>query len=220
MSNEKKPFYKKFWFWLLVIIVVIIIATSGGDDEDGTADNTNDTNTETTEDKNEDTNDAVDEGTEEGNNDEAVEEDTGTKTAKIGEPATTGDVTFTVNGVEEATEIKSDNQFIENATTSGKFVIVDVNVKNGKSEAITINSSFFKIVTDDGVEYDPSTSVEVTMALGDAASEFFLEQINPNLDKTGKVVFEVAADVDLSKTVLRAQTGFFGTESIDILLAQ
>lgn len=215
MSKEKKPFYKKFWFWLLVIIVVIIIATSGGDDENDTSDNAND-NTETTD----TTNDNGEEGTNEGNTDEAAEEDTGTKTAKIGEAATTGDVTFTVNDVEESTEIQSGNEFIENATTSGKFVIVDVNVKNGKNEAITINSSFFKIITDDGVEYDPSTNVEVTMALGDAATDFFLEQINPNLDKTGKVVFEVAGDVDLSKTVLRAQTGFFGTESIDISLAK
>lgn len=218
MSKEKKPFYKKFWFWLLVIIIVIIIAVSGGDDEDST-DNTNDTNTETTDQINEDTNDTGNEETEE-NNEDNTEGDTGNQTAKIGEPATTGDVTFTVTGVEESTEIKSDNQFIENATTSGKFVIVDMNVQNGKNEAITINSTFFKIITDDGVEYDPTTSAEVTMALGDAATDFFLEQINPNLEKNGKVVFEVAGDVDLSKTVLRAQTGFFGTESIDISLAK
>ena len=77
-------------------------------------------------------------------NEEPVEEEV--KQAKIGEPSTVGDVTFTVNGVEETTEIKSGNEFLENATTSGKFIILDVTVKNGKKEAITIDLISLKLL--------------------------------------------------------------------------
>ena len=56
------------------------------------------------------------------------------------------------------------------------------------------------------------------MAMGDAMDDFFLEQINPNLEKRGKVVFEVGADVNVANAVLQAQTGLFGTESTQISL--
>jgi len=149
---------------------------------------------------------------------ESEEESDEVETAKIGEPATIADVTFTVNGVEETSEISSGNEFIDDVTTSGKFVILDITVENGKSESITIDSNYFKVITGDGTEYEPNSSGDVVMALGDEATDFFLEQINPNLDKTGKVVFEVSDDVNLDESVLHAQTGFFGTESIEISL--
>ena len=62
------------------------------------------------------------------------------------------------------------------------------------------------------------TDAEVTMAMGDAGTDFFLEQINPGLSKSGKVVFEVPGDLDLTKAVLQCQTGFWGTETIEIKL--
>lgn len=112
------------------------------------------------------------------------------------------------------------NEFIENATTDGKFVILDLTVENAKSEAITIDSSYFKIITEDGTEYDPITDGDAMMALGDSVTDFFLKQINPNLKKSGKVAFEVSGDIDLAKSKLKAQPGFFGTETIEISLSK
>jgi len=205
MSKEKvkKPFFKRIWVWVVAIIVIIAIASGTGDDNEaetasGTADSGSDKKTE--------------------EKDDAKEDDvTG---VKIGQPAEVADVTFTVDGVEETSEIESGNEFIDNAETSGKFVILDMTVENGQDESLMIDSSFFKIVTEDGTKYDPISSGDAFMALGDSATDFFLEKINPNLDKSGKVVFEVGEDVDLSETILEAQTGFFGTEKIEISLSE
>lgn len=215
MAKEKvkKPFYKKWWVWLIAIIVVISIATGGGEEETATEGTTE--NTSSTE-KKEETPEKEVEKEEETPKEEPEKEEV--KAVGIGEKATIADVTFTVNGVEESNEIKSGNEFIENATTEGKFIIVDVKIENSQKEALTINSNFFKIKTDDETEYEAVTDGEVIMAMGDDMGDFFLEQINPGLSKSGKVVFEVPADLDLSKAVLYCQTGFFGTESIEIRL--
>lgn len=211
MAKEKvkKPFYKKIWFW--IIAAIIVIAAVGGGGEEST-DTTQTTSGEVT----------SDQGQEETNSSDAVEEvekvAEEVTAVKVGEPATVGDVTFTVTGIEETNEISSGNEFIENATTSGKFIIVDVAVKNDKSEAITMNSSHFKLVSG-STEYEPSTDGTVAMAMG-ADNQFFLEQINPGLEKAGKIVFEVGSDVDVAASILRAQTGFWGTETIEISLAQ
>ncbi|WP_235001638.1 DUF4352 domain-containing protein [Halobacillus sp. Marseille-P3879] len=136
------------------------------------------------------------------------------KNVGVGEGAEIANTTFTVNDVEETSEIDSGNEFIENATTDGKYVIADVTIQNDKDESLTIDSSFFSISAD-GAEYDPVTDGDVIMAMSEE-DDFFLEQINPGLSKSGKVVFEVSADVELADTTLHAQTGFFGTESIEI----
>jgi hypothetical protein len=227
-EKVKKPFYKRIWVWVVAIVIIIAIASGG---EEGTETDTanesadNDTETETTEasataeepEESESEEEAEDS---EAESEEASDDTEEVETAKVGEPAEVADVTFTVNSVEETSEINSGNEFIDNVTTNGKFVILDVTVENGKNEAITIDSNYFKIITGEGTEYEPHSSGDVMMALGDEATDFFLEQINPNLDKTGKVVFEVSDDVELSESVLHAQTGFFGTESIEISLSE
>ncbi|MDQ0232091.1 DUF4352 domain-containing protein [Metabacillus malikii] len=210
-DNVNKPFYKKWWFWLIVIIVIIAFASGGGDEEDTATKETNE-NTAANETKEETPKEeAKEEPKEEAKEDEVT-------AVKVGEKATIADVSFTVNGVEETNEIKSGNEFIENAKTEGKFIIADVTIENAQKEALTINSSFFKILKDDGTEYEAVTDAEVTMAMGDAGTDFFLEQINPGLSKSGKVVFEVPGDLDLTKAVLQCQTGFWGTETIEIKL--
>ncbi|HLQ84369.1 MAG TPA: DUF4352 domain-containing protein [Pseudogracilibacillus sp.] len=136
----------------------------------------------------------------------------------MGEAATVGDVSLTFKSVEEVNEINSGNEFIDNVTTEGKFIILDIDVKNEKSEAITIDSSLFKL-TNRETTYDPTTSGEVMMAMmGD--DDFFLTQINPGLNKSEKVAFEVAGDLDLSKYVLVVSTRSFGTESVEISLTE
>ncbi len=197
MAKEKvkKPFYKKWWVWVLAVIIIGSIATGGGEDsaEPANADPASEVK-------------ADDSTKKDAGKKEKKEEP---KTAGIGETATVADVGFTVEAAEETNEIDSGNEFVENAKTDGKFVILDVKIDNGKKEALTINSSFFKIKAGD-VEYEPNTDGKVMMAMGDDMGDFFLEQINPGLSKSGKVVFELPADVDLSKKLLHCQTGAFG----------
>ncbi|HSL87153.1 MAG TPA: DUF4352 domain-containing protein [Bacteroidales bacterium] len=206
MKREKikKPIYKKWWVWLLAV-VIIGAALSGGDEEEKIADSGNEVVQETT-----------DPAVEEIQEVEAVED---VVEVGIGESAKIADVSFTVNSIEETKEISSGNEYIENATTEGKYIILEITVKNEKKEALTIHSSYFKLITSEDVVYEPNTDGKVMMAMMDE-DDFFLQQVNPGLSKTGKVVFEVGEDLDLNTAILKGQTGFWGTESVEISLKQ
>ncbi|WP_164669381.1 DUF4352 domain-containing protein [Virgibacillus doumboii] len=189
---------------VVVLGIIIALFSGGGDSPDTASGDSGETNQEQTADSNEQEKDKEKEGK--------------VKKASVGETATVANVGFTVDNVKSTSEIDSGNEFVENATTSGKFVILDVTVKNDQKEALTMNSSYFKIKTADGTTYDPITDGQVMMAMGDNMGDFFLTQINPGLSKSGKVVFEVPKDMKLKGSVLHCQTGFFGTESIEISL--
>lgn len=201
MSKEKvkKPFYKKWYVWVLAAVIASALAT-GGEDE-GEIEKV-----------------PVEEASEASTKPKEEKKAEAPKTAGIGETATVADVGFTVNGVEELTEIKQ--EFGDPVTTDGKFVIAEVKIDNGQKEALTIDSSFFKIKAN-GSEYEPATDGEVIMAMSmNGEDDFFLQQVNPGMSKSGKVVFEVPGDVDLTKATLHCQTGFFGTETIEIKLSK
>lgn len=149
---------------------------------------------------------------------EQTEEEEKANAFEIGDVAVVGNVGFQVQEVNTTEVIDSGNEFIENATTSGKFLLIGVGVTNDKEEAITIDSSYFKLKTNSGTTYDPTTSGTVMMAMGNNASDFFLTQINPGLSKAGWVIFEVPKDLEVKTTVLQCQTGFWGTETVEILL--
>ncbi|MFC4559747.1 DUF4352 domain-containing protein [Virgibacillus kekensis] len=189
----------------LVVLGIVIALFSGGDDSPDTASgNSGKADQEQTSDNNQQENDKS--------------ETENVKKASVGETATVADVGFKVENVKTTSEIDSGNEFVENATTSGKFVILDVAVKNDQKEPLTVDSSYFKIKSSDGTTYEPITDGAVMMAMGDNMGDFFLTQINPGLSKSGKVVFEVPKDLKLEGSVLHCQTGFFGTESIEISL--
>lgn len=186
---------------VVVIGIIIAVFASGDDSSDTASGDSGETNKEQDSDSN------------------GEKKDKGkVKKAGVGETATIADVGFTVDNVKSTGEINSGNEFTENATTDGKFVILDVTVKNDQKESLTVDSSYFKIKTADGTTYEPITDGQVMMAMGDNMGDFFLQQINPGLSKSGKVVFEVPKDFKLKSAVLYCQTGFFGTESIEINL--
>ncbi|ASF41578.1 hypothetical protein CEH05_20530 (plasmid) [Halobacillus halophilus] len=82
----------------------------------------------------------------------------------------------------------------------------------------TFDSSYFKLNAG-GSEYEPTTSGEVTMALS-SEDDFFLTQVNPDLEKTGTIAFEVGGDVEVSEATLKASPGFWGTKATEIQLSE
>lgn len=132
----------------------------------------------------------------EGNKEEAA------TTVGIGQGLEVSDVIFTANSVSEETSI-GDQYYSDEPAEGAIFKVVEVTIKNDGKEALTIDSSFFKLLAD-GAEYSPFQS----LAIDDT---FFLEQINPGLSKTGKVLFEVPTGISTAQ--LHVQTGFWGTET-------
>lgn len=213
-GKDQRNFFMrhKIFTGILAIIALVIVVNLGDGDSEQEADTGNEAEAENSNDNNGDNESTNAEETKENDDSEEVEK------IKIGDPAEIEGVTFIVNDVEETDEIDSGEEFIDNAETSGKFVILDVTVENDQDEAITIDSSFFKIITDEDKEHESSSDGDVMMAMGDEMNDFFIEDINPGIETDGKVVFEVSDDVDVSKSIMEAQTGFWGTETVEVEL--
>ncbi len=193
-----------------MVVVVAVIASGGDDDEAETADadpvsDEVDTGDEVESEETEE--EAVEDEEEAG--DEPVEDTS--DIAGIGDDLKVGDVIFTAHGMDTAASVGGDF----GSDARGTFIVVDVTILNEGSDSITVDSSFFKLKTDDA-EYDSDGTASRHANEG---TDFFLTKLNPGLDLTGKVVFDVPESVlEADDLRLNVQTGFFGTEQGEIIL--
>lgn len=137
-----------------------------------------------------------------------------TKDAKIGEKVKVDDLEYTVNSVESMDSVG--NQYIS-SDADGKYIVADVTVKNNGDKAITIDTELFKVLNGNSTSgADSSASTDAnTSESGDIG--FFLEKLNPDNEKTGKVVFDVSEKTAQSdKLKLQVQSGFFGSQKANI----
>lgn len=118
------------------------------------------------------------------------------KPVSLGSEGQSGDLVLKVNEVGEATEI-SENQFLSYKPDSGKYAIVNITIKNSGKEAISLTNGYFKLVTADEAEYEP------TILIGLDNKYISFETINPKLDVTGNLVFEVPNDLEVSDATLK-----------------
>jgi hypothetical protein len=132
----------------------------------------------------------------------------------VGQEVKIGKFSYIVNNVSETDKIEAD--YLEPLTSaSGKFVVVDVTFKNLDKEARTLDTELFKLIDDKGTEYSASTDADMYLN-GD--NMFFLEQVNPNATRTGKVAFEVPKDANSYKLQVSSGLGFTGGEYAEIKL--
>lgn len=197
----------------LGIVLLVTLVNIGSEDS-----NQNEASDAVAKDTTEIENDGQESAVENNEDKSETDSDDEVERVKIGDPAEIANVTFTVNNIEETDVIESGNEFIDNAESDGKFVILDITVENDKDDSIMIDSSYFKIITDDDKEYKVTRDFDVMMAMGDEEDDFFLKDINPGLEKDGKIVIEVGENVDVSKSILQAQTGFWGSETVEVSL--
>ncbi|MED3759698.1 DUF4352 domain-containing protein [Peribacillus frigoritolerans] len=203
MSKEKKikvkkPFYKKWWVWVIAIIVIVNIA-SGGDEEESTTETKTDTKaTETTAKPKEEK--------------KAEPKKEAPKQHQVGDVVKVGKLEYTVKGVEETQKISN---VLGDKTTSGKFVIVEMAIKNLDKKERMADSNMFKVKAD-GAEY--GADAELDMYVNEGGIGFFLESINPNISKTGKVVFELPAEAKAYNIEVSSGAGWSGGEYEQIKL--
>ncbi len=190
-EKVKKPFYKKWWVWLLAVIIIGSIASGGGEEE-----------TASTEPK--------EEGSETSTEPAKKEEK---KQFTVGEEVKVGKISYTVKAVEETNKITN---ILGDKTTEGKYAIVELSIKNYDKEARMADSNMFKIKTADGTEY--SADPELDMYVNEGGIGFFLEDINPNLSKTGKVVFELPTEATEYNLEVSSGFGWSGGEYEQIKL--
>lgn len=205
----------KILLWVLGIILIlgVIGAMLGEDTENQQAEpassiQTEEVETETdSESATEQEVEATEEDREEGNN----------EVYGIGDYVEVGKLAYTVHSVETTNILESDNQFIDPATTDGQFVIVEIEAFNNDSETRMVDSSMFKLIDDQGREFNTSTDTDVMMVL-DESLNLFLQDINPGISKTGKLVFELPNDVSSYELQVSSGFGFAGGEYATIKL--
>lgn len=192
----KKPLYKKWWIWVLAVIVVIAVSTNGEDEAKTAEPNTS--------------------------KEQPAKAETSVKSkpvkkevkvAGIGEVVKVGKVEFTVNSTSTAKNVGG--EYGQNA--QGTYLLVNVTVKNSGNESITTDTSFFQLKAGEKT-YDADSTASI---YANEATDFFLEQINPDLSATGVVVFDVSDELIANpELTLQVQTGFFGTETELIKISQ
>lgn len=192
----KKPLYKKWWIWVLAVIVVIAVSTNGEDEAKTAEPNTS--------------------------KEQPAKAETPVKSkpvkkevkvAGIGEVVKVGKVEFTVNSTSTAKNVGG--EYGQNA--QGTYLLVNVTVKNSGNESITTDTSFFQLKAGEKT-YDADGTASI---YANEATDFFLEQINPDLSATGVVVFDVSDELIANpELTLQVQTGFFGTETELIKISQ
>lgn len=112
---------------------------------------------------------------------------------QVGEGFESGELGIVINSVEEKTKLGSGNQFIDDVTTEGKFIVVGAKISNNDKESRTLSSMMFKLRDDQDRKFEASSDFEVMMILDD--NNLFLEEVNPGMSRTGIFVFEVPADI-------------------------
>lgn len=168
--RKKKSIFKRWWFWLIVVVVIIGIAGSIGGTED----------------------DAKQAGSPGATKaaDPAPEE----KVYKIGDSVEVGKFSITISSCTEQDKFKSDNMYIDDVTTEGKFIAVEAKIINNDKEARTIDTNMFKLVDSQNREFEVYSKFELMTMLGD--KYLFLESVNPGMSRSGIFVFEVPKDVN------------------------
>ncbi|MBV5113857.1 DUF4352 domain-containing protein [Bacillus altitudinis] len=172
-----KKFFKIGCLSIIILILIIIFVScmaGGGSKKDNTS-NTGSKNAVTSNEK---------------KNDKE-------KTHKIGDKVAVEDFTYQVNSVTEAKSLQK--QYMSDVTTDGKFVIVEVTVKNTGKKGRMVDTEMFRLIGKDGTEY--KSLATNNMYVNDTDSSFFLKQINPKLSKKGRIAFEVPNEKKFSLQV-------------------
>ncbi|PEJ32439.1 hypothetical protein CN689_14300 [Peribacillus butanolivorans] len=155
---------------------------------------------------------------EETKTDSKEKKETKAKTYGIGDVVKVGDMEYTIK---EKTEKDQVGPSVLPDKASGKFVVLEVSLKNNGNEAVTADASFFKLKRGEKIyEADSAASISANQGEdGQIENSFFMQELNPDSEASGKVVFDVAPDVaKASDLKVQVQTGVFGTETETISL--
>ena len=136
---------------------------------------------------------------------------------RIGDVAMVGDMSYKVISAETATEVGPSFALTK---AKGTFLVLKIEVTNNANESALVDSSFFALKSGEKkYDADSTASLWANTQEDGGNNSFFLESLNPDLTMNGIVVFDVSDSVATAvNNVLVAQTGFWGTETVDILL--
>ncbi|MFT5196261.1 MAG: hypothetical protein ACI85U_003292 [Candidatus Promineifilaceae bacterium] len=120
-----------------------------------------------------------------------------------------GDVIWEVISVEDlGSIIKSDNQFIDDLETKGKFLRVNFTIENISNDELILSGT--SVTDDKGREYEDTS--DAWSILSESVECSFLEPIRPYISQNCMFIFEIAADSANLKMIVTDLEFFGGTD--------
>jgi hypothetical protein len=114
---------------------------------------------------------------------------TSAKIYEVGESFTVGDLSFTLNGSDEADALGSE---YAGEATEGMYYIVEFTVlNNGSTEKSLLPTSDFSFVSDKGQTFKPDLGLSVYASISGYDMFAAIEKLPPGIPKTGSIVFEM-----------------------------
>lgn len=111
--------------------------------------------------------------------------------AKIGEPVTDGDLSYTVSGMTTAPSLGSS---YTKKDAQGLFYIVSLKIENKGKETKTVDSSMLTLMDSQGRKFDRSIEGQTAKGMEQGKVDLFLQQVQPGLSASGDVVFDAPKD--------------------------
>lgn len=136
------------------------------------------------------------------------------KTYGIKDQVKVGKLTYVVNDVKMVDTLSN---VLGEKKTSGQFLIIGLTILNGDKEERFVDSNMFKVNVGD-TEYSADT--ELDLYANEDGVGFFLETINPNIEKTGNIVFELPKQVKNPMLEVSSGFGWAGGQSKEIRLTR
>ena len=129
------------------------------------------------------------------------------KTYGVNDQVKVGKLTYVVNDVKMVDTLSN---VLGEKKTSGQFLVIGLTILNGDKEERFVDSNMFKVNVGD-TEYSADT--ELDLYANEDGMGFFLETINPNIEKTGNIVFELPKQVKNPKLEVSSGFGWAGGQS-------
>ncbi|WP_214861511.1 DUF4352 domain-containing protein [Exiguobacterium sp. s161] len=136
------------------------------------------------------------------------------KTYGVNDQVKVGKLTYVVNDVKMVDTLSN---VLGEKKTSGQFLVIGLTILNGDKEERFVDSNMFKVNVGD-TEYSADT--ELDLYANEDGTGFFLETINPNIEKTGNIVFELPKQVKNPKLEVSSGFGWAGGQSKEIQLTR
>ena len=136
------------------------------------------------------------------------------KTYGIKDQVKVGKLTYVVNDVKMVDTLSN---VLGEKKTSGQFLVIGLTILNGDKEERFVDSNMFKVNVGD-TEYSADT--ELDLYANEDGMGFFLETINPNIEKTGNIVFELPKQVKNPKLEVSSGFGWAGGQSKEFQLTR
>jgi hypothetical protein len=106
---------------------------------------------------------------------------------KIGDQIDVGNFSYVVNNIRFTKTVGSD---YSQKTADGIYLIIDVTFRNNDKEEHTLDNSLFKLTDENGTEFESSSDGETALEM-EGKETLFLKECNPNITKSGLLIFEV-----------------------------